>query len=121
MLDRSDSLDKAFHALADPTRRAMVDRLARGPASVSALAEPFEATLAAIVQHVQVLERAGLIETEKRGRTRTCRIAGSGFEQVEAWLTARRQLWERRFDALGALLAAPEEGPGASGDSGENP
>ena len=108
MLDYASTLDKAFHALADPTRRAILDELTRGPASVSRLAEPFDATLASIVQHIQVLEGSGLIVTQKVGRTRTCLIAGNAFDQVEQWLTERRQVWEGRFDRLGALLETPD-------------
>jgi len=93
----------------------MLDRLAKGPASVSELAEPFDSTLAAIVQHVQVLEASGLIETEKIGRTRTCRISAEAVARAERWLTERRELWEGHFDRLGALLegaeAEPPEGP----------
>ena len=109
MLERSTALDRAFHALSDPTRRALLDQLTRGPASVSKLAQPFDATLASIVQHIQVLEGSGLIVTEKVGRTRTCRISSDAVARVERWLTERRQIWENRFDRLGALLedAAP--------------
>ena len=103
MLERSQ-LDHIYHALSDPTRRALLDRLAKGPASVSELAAPFESTLASIVQHVQVLETSGLIATEKVGRTRTCRISTEAVAQAERWLTDRRELWEGRFDRLGALL-----------------
>jgi DNA-binding transcriptional ArsR family regulator len=111
MLNQHDSLDKAFQALSDGTRRALLDRLTRGPASVSELAQPFASSLAAIVQHVQVLEQSGLITTEKHGRTRTCRIAADGFGLVERWLSERRLLWECRLDRLGALLEGPEDGP----------
>ena len=107
MLERSDELDKAFHALADSTRRGILDRLVQGPASVSELAQPYSATFAAIHQHVQVLEASGLIITEKIGRTRTCRIAGDAVARAEQWLSARRLLWEDRFDRLGKLLEDP--------------
>jgi DNA-binding transcriptional ArsR family regulator len=109
MLNQSHALDRTFHALSDATRRALLDRLTRGPASVSELAGPFDSSLAAIVQHVQVLEASGLITTEKVGRTRTCRISTEAVLRAEQWLTERRQLWEARFDRLGAIL----EGPGA--------
>jgi DNA-binding transcriptional ArsR family regulator len=108
MLNQSAALDKAFHALSDPTRRAMLDRLTRGPATVSDLAQPFDATLASIVQHVQVLEGSGLIVTAKVGRTRTCRASSEAIARVEGWLSERRRLWEDRFDRLGALLEASE-------------
>jgi DNA-binding transcriptional ArsR family regulator len=89
----------------------MLDRLAKGPATVSELAKPFDSTLAAIVQHVQVLEASGLIETEKIGRTRTCRISTAAVAQAERWLTERRQLWEGHFDRLGALIEGAEPEP----------
>ena len=117
MLNYSYDVDKAFHALADDTRRALLDRLSKGPASVSELAKPFDSTLAAIVQHVQVLEESGLIATEKVGRTRTCRISSDAIARVERWLSERRELWERRFDRLGALLEAAPEPPETQTDS----
>lgn len=89
----------------------MLDRLAKGPATVSELAKPFDSTLAAIVQHVQVLEASGLIETEKVGRTRTCRISAASVAQAERWLTERRQIWEDHFDRLGALVESTEPDP----------
>jgi DNA-binding transcriptional ArsR family regulator len=108
MLKQEHALDRTFHALSDATRRALLDRLARGPASVSELARPFGSSLAAIVQHVQVLEASGLITTEKVGRTRTCCISRESVLRAEQWLTERRQLWEARFDRLGAILEAQE-------------
>jgi DNA-binding transcriptional ArsR family regulator len=108
MLKYSHSLDRAFHALSDATRRAVLDRLAGGPASVSELAKPFDTTFASIVQHIQVLEASGLIVTEKIGRTRTCRISKDAIARVEQWLSERRQIWESRFDRLGALLEADQ-------------
>ena len=98
----------AFRALADATRRGILDRLSNGPASVSELASPFATSLAAIHQHVQVLEASGLVVTEKRGRTRECRISGEAVLRVESWLNERRQLWESRFDRLGKLLESGE-------------
>jgi DNA-binding transcriptional ArsR family regulator len=103
-----DILDRAFHALADPSRRQMLDRLAAGPASVSELARPLEMTLAAVVQHVQVLERSGLIESHKTGRVRVCSLDERALRRAEQWFTDRRAVWERRLDGLGAVLA--EEG-----------
>jgi DNA-binding transcriptional ArsR family regulator len=108
MLKQEHTLDRTFHALSDATRRALLDRLANGPASVSELAGPFDSSLAAIVQHVQVLEASGLITTEKVGRTRTCRISSEAVRRAEQWLTERRQLWEARFDRLGAIVEAQE-------------
>ncbi len=103
MLNQS-TVDQVFHALADPTRRALVERLGRSPASVSDLATPLDITLAAVVQHVQVLERSGLVRTEKVGRVRTCRLEPSGLAVAEQWIAERRSLWERRVDRLGAVL-----------------
>lgn len=104
----AEQLDRAFHALADATRRGMLERLSQGPASVSELAKPYEMSLAAIHQHVQVLEESGLVVTEKRGRTRECRISAAAVQRVENWLSERRQLWESRFDRLGQLLESDE-------------
>jgi DNA-binding transcriptional ArsR family regulator len=111
MLDQSSQLDRIFHALSDPTRRAVLDRLARGPASVSELAAPFETTLASVVQHVQVLEASGLIASEKIGRIRTCRISADAVARAESWLSERRALWETRFDRLGALVEGEAPAP----------
>jgi DNA-binding transcriptional ArsR family regulator len=102
---KHSSIDDSFRALAEPTRRAIVERLSRGPLSVSALAEPFEMTLAAVVQHLQVLEQTGLIRSEKVGRVRTCRIEPDGFNRLADWVAERRTLMERRFDRLGEILA----------------
>ena len=103
-------IDTTLRALAEPTRRAIVERLSRGPASVSDLAKPFDMTLAAVVQHLQVLEDSGLIRTEKIGRVRTCRIEPSALKTVEQWIGEQRTVWEHRFDRLGQYLADhPEE------------
>jgi DNA-binding transcriptional ArsR family regulator len=98
-------IDRIFHALGDATRRAIVERLSEGPVSVSALAQPLAITLAAVVQHLQVLEKSGLVHTEKIGRVRTCCIESQGFTVAERWIADRRSLWEKRFDRLGKLLA----------------
>src|SRR5271166_5602308 len=103
------NIDRVFHALGDRTRRAIVEKLSRGPLSVSRLAMPLDVTLAAVVQHLQVLERSGLVHTEKVGRVRTCRIEPSGLSVAEQWIEDRRSLWEKRFDRLGELLAEPDE------------
>jgi DNA-binding transcriptional ArsR family regulator len=100
-----DEVDTTLRALAEPTRRAIVDRLSRGPATVSALAEPFDMTLAAVVQHLQVLEDCGLVRSEKVGRVRTCRIEPGGFEALAGWIAERRTIAERRLDRLGDVLA----------------
>jgi DNA-binding transcriptional ArsR family regulator len=103
------NIDRVFHALGDPTRRAIVDRLSNGPLSVSALATPLDITLTAVVQHLQILEEGGLVHTEKTGRVRTCRIETAGFSALEQWIRDRRSIWERRLDRLGDLLAEPDE------------
>ena len=105
MLNYSAPLDLMFHALADPARRSMVERLGRGPASVSELAEPLDMTLSAVVQHLQVLETSGLVRSEKTGRVRTCRLEPQALRTTEQWIAARRQSWEARFDRLGEVLA----------------
>jgi DNA-binding transcriptional ArsR family regulator len=104
MINHEAALDRVFHALADPSRRAMVDQLTRGPATVSNLAAPFAMTLAAVVQHLKVLEEAGVVRTEKVGRVRTCRIEPAALTSAEQWITKRKALWERRLDRLGDLL-----------------
>jgi DNA-binding transcriptional ArsR family regulator len=98
-------IDRVFHALGDPTRRALLERLGRGPASVSQLAEPLEITLAAVVQHIQVLEQSGVVRTEKVGRVRTCSLRPEGLRLAEQWIHDRMTTWERRLDRLGELLA----------------
>jgi DNA-binding transcriptional ArsR family regulator len=103
------NVNRVFHALGDPTRRAMVEKLSEGPISVSRLAEPFDMTLTAVVQHLQVLEESGLVHTEKIGRVRTCRIETAGLSVLEEWIQDRRSLWEKRLDRLGDLLAESDE------------
>jgi DNA-binding transcriptional ArsR family regulator len=112
MLNQAVTLDKVFHALADPGRREMVERLSRGPASVSELARPLEIALAAVVQHLQVLEASGLVRSEKVGRVRTCRIEPSALRTAEQWIAERRTGWERRLDRLGDYLAEQPDEPG---------
>ena len=103
-------IDRVFHALGDPTRRAIVVRLCAGPLSVSLLAAPLHITPTAVIQHLQVLEESGLVTTEKVGRVRTCRIETAGFSVLEEWIRQHRSMWERRLDRLGELLEEPEEG-----------
>lgn len=116
MLNQAVELDRVFQALADPGRRAMMERLSRGPASVSELAEPLAITLAAVVQHVQVLEASGLVRSQKLGRTRTCRINPAALRSAESWLAERRTLVERRLDRLSDYLAATAGQPAAAPD-----
>jgi len=103
-------LDLTFQALADPTRRAMVERLGRGPASVSELAQPFAMSLPAVVQHLQLLEASGLVRSEKVGRVRTCRMEPAALSLAEQWIDQRRLDWERRLDRLGEHLKQFPEG-----------
>lgn len=110
MLNYSPALDTAFRALSDPTRRAILERLSRGPASVGELAEPLPMSLPAVHQHLQVLEESGLMAWEKKGRVRWCRLDRKGLAAAEDWVLNRRALWERRLDALGAHLAKDEGG-----------
>jgi len=104
------NLDRVFHALGDPRRRALVEALSRGPVSVSRLAQPLDISLAAVVQHLQILEESGLVHTEKSGRVRTCRIELAGLSAAGQWLADRRSLWEQRLDRLSELPAEPGEG-----------
>jgi DNA-binding transcriptional ArsR family regulator len=104
---KKPDIDRVFHALGDPSRRRIVEKLSEGPISVSRLAEPLDITLAAVVQHLQVLEESGLIQTEKVGRVRTCRIEPAGLSAAAQWISDRRSMWERRLDRLGDLLAEP--------------
>ena len=104
MLNQSPPLDLTFQALADPTRRAMIERLSRSPASVSDLARPLAMSLPAVMQHLAVLEGSGLVVSQKTGRVRTCRIDLQALNRAHEWINARRLEWERRFDRLGAYL-----------------
>lgn len=104
MLNYQKPLDSLFHALADPSRRAIVARLSRGPASVSELAKPLPMSLPGVVQHLQVLEESGLVHSEKVGRVRTCRIDPKALSAAEKWIAEQRKIWEARLDRLGEYL-----------------
>lgn len=106
MLQDSSALDLSFQALSDPTRRAMVERLSRGPASVSELAEPFPMSMSAVVQHLRILEASGLVASEKVGRVRTCRVEAPVLGAAERWINDRRLSAEAGLDRLGAFLEA---------------
>ncbi|PZU09705.1 helix-turn-helix transcriptional regulator [Sphingomonas sp.] len=107
----SHPLDKAFHALSDPGRRAMIERLSVGPASVSELARPLPMSLSAALQHLKVLEEAGLIKSGKQGRVRTCTLQTAAMAQAERWIAERKRFWEQQYDQLEAYLAqAPSTG-----------
>jgi DNA-binding transcriptional ArsR family regulator len=103
------NIDRVFHALGDPTRRAILDKLSEGPLPASRLAAPLDITLTAVVQHLRVLEESGLVRTEKVGRVRTCRIETAGFSSLEQWIGEHRSMWERRLDRLGELLAESDD------------
>ncbi len=105
MADNKAKIDRVFHALGDPTRRQILERLSAGPVSVSHLATPLKITLAAVVQHLQLLEESGLVRTEKLGRVRTCRIDPAGLAVAQQWIADRRSTLEKRLDRLGDLLA----------------
>ena len=108
MLNQSPGLDRMFHALADPARRAMVERLSRGPAPVSDLARPLPMSLPAAMQHLSVLEAAGLVRSEKTGRVRTCTLDTAALSQAERWINDRRIEWDHRLDRLGDYLETLE-------------
>ena len=108
MLNQTDALDRAFQALSDPNRRRIVERLARGPASVSELAAPLEMSLPAMHHHLRALEQSGLVRSEKTGRVRTCRIEPAAIRGLEKWVAMRREHWEHRLDRLETWLADPQ-------------
>ncbi len=110
MIAAQTNVNRVFHALGDPTRRAIIERLsARGPLSVSALAEPIGVTVTAITQHLRVLEDCRLVRTEKVGRVRSCHVEPSGFTVLSRWIDAQRTMWERRLDAMAAILDESDE------------
>jgi DNA-binding transcriptional ArsR family regulator len=104
-------IDLLFQALADPTRRLMIDRLSRSPASVSELAKPFDMSLAAVVQHLHVLEHSGLVQSEKVGRVRTCSLEADAMCTAEQWISERRTFWEQNLDRLGTYLSQNPDQP----------
>lgn len=104
-----EQLNRIFHALADPTRRAVLGRLGKGPASVSDLAKPFDMALPSFMKHIHFLEGSGLIRSRKEGRVRTCAIEKKQFATVEAWLSAQRAIWEGRTDRLEQFATTPQE------------
>jgi DNA-binding transcriptional ArsR family regulator len=117
MLNQSPELDRLFQALADPARRAMIERLSRGPAPVSELARPLPMSLPAAMQHLGVLEAAGLVRSEKIGRVRTCAIQPQALSQAERWINGRRIEWEHRLDRLGEYLKTQENEGDSDGTS----
>jgi DNA-binding transcriptional ArsR family regulator len=121
MLNYAPDLDRVFQALADPGRRLMLERLSRGPASVSELGRPLDMSLAAVLQHVQVLQASGLVRSQKVGRTRTCSINPVALRSAADWIADRRAMVERRVDRLGEYLAqtADQPDPGWATEPGE--
>jgi len=117
VLDPELDLDRVFHALADPGRRRMLVRLSQGPTSVSELGKPLAMSLAAVLQHVQILEASGLVQSWKLGRTRTCSLNAQTLRSAERWISERRTLVERQLDRLGEYLANTADQPG-SGHTG---
>jgi DNA-binding transcriptional ArsR family regulator len=103
-----ERLNGVFQALADPTRRAVLGQLSKGPASISELAKPFDMALPSFMKHIHLLEESGWIRTRKEGRVRTCSIENKAFTRADAWLSEQRTLWEARLDRLDALLGGPE-------------
>jgi DNA-binding transcriptional ArsR family regulator len=116
MLNQNALLDLTFQALADPTRRAMLARLTRGPTSVSELARPLDMSLPAVMQHLAVLEESGLVRSEKLGRTRTCRLDPEALSLAEHWINQRRTDWEQRLDRLGGYLETLNKAGDTHGD-----
>lgn len=116
MLNQSDLLDMTFQALADTTRRTLLVQLSRGPASVTDLARPLAMSLPAVMQHLAVLEQAGLVQSQKVGRVRTCRMAPNALSQAEQWISARRAEWEGHFDRLGEYLETMKKEATPDGD-----
>jgi DNA-binding transcriptional ArsR family regulator len=109
MLKQLDPLDAMFQALADPSRRSMIERLSRGSATVSELAEPLAMSMPAVMQHLTVLEQSGLVRSSKTGRVRSCTLEPAALSVAETWITQRRQFWSQSLDRLGAMLAEEKE------------
>jgi DNA-binding transcriptional ArsR family regulator len=109
MKKRKVDINRVFHAIGDPTRRAILDKLSERPHSVSGLAAPLDITLTAVSQHLEVLEETGFVQTEKVGRVRTCCLDSAGFLALQQWIEDHRSSWERRLDRLGDLLAESDD------------
>jgi DNA-binding transcriptional ArsR family regulator len=108
-LKKDPAIDRLFHALGDPTRRAILDRLGQAPSTVTRLAEALGVTVTAVGQHLQILEDSGLVRTEKLGRVRSCSIHHAGFDRLEQWIRDHRTAWERRLERLADLLAESDK------------
>ncbi|WP_159590611.1 ArsR/SmtB family transcription factor [Chelativorans xinjiangense] len=111
MMLQTVDLDRAFHALADPTRRGMVDRLTEGPASVKELAAPLPMALPSVLKHLRVLEAGGIVMSEKAGRVRTYHIEPAALAGIEEWVTRRKAAWNRQFDRLDEYLSGQDQTP----------
>lgn len=111
MANHPPHLDNVFSALADPTRRAIIARLSQGEASVGELAQPFDMALPSLMKHIRVLETGGLVESEKHGRIRTCRLMPGSMKRAEKWLVEQRAIWEARLDQLECYVATLEKKP----------
>jgi DNA-binding transcriptional ArsR family regulator len=109
-LDRTTGLDRTFSALADPTRRDILERLAAGPASISELARPIGISLPGVMKHVRILEEARLVTTEKHGRTRECQLGPDQMDDATRWIETYRREWERRFDRLETIIQRTQKG-----------
>lgn len=109
MSTTAEPIDSVFRALSDPTRRSVLERLSRSPATVSELAQPFDMSLPSFVQHLRVLEECGLVRTTKTGRVRTVQLAPARLRMAEDWMAQQRALWERRLDQLDAYLSELKE------------
>jgi len=110
MVQYQETLDRTFSALSDPTRRAILERLGRGPATIGELAEPFDMSLTGLKKHVRVLEEADLVTTEKVGRTRECRLGPGQLEDATRWIETHRRRWERRLDRLEGYIEKKRSG-----------
>ena len=109
MLNEQQVFDRLFHALADASRRSMIERLGRGEATVKELAQPLSMSLPSVLQHLDVLQTAGLVQSEKRGRVRVCVLKPDALDAAEDWFAHRRRTWERKFDRLEAFLENSDE------------
>src|SRR5262245_33469898 len=109
MANQFPRLDDVFSALADPTRRAIIARLSQGEASVGELARPFDMALPSLMKHLRVLEEGGLVESQKTGRVRTCRLKPAAMTQAENWLVEQRAVWDARLDRLEAYVSKLEK------------
>jgi DNA-binding transcriptional ArsR family regulator len=121
VINQAAQVDGILHALADPTRRVIIERLGQGATSVSDLAGPLPMSMPAVMQHLKVLEDARLVRSEKVGRVRTCHLEVTTLTTVQDWIAERKRTWESRLDRLGALLAADPDPPSEKPEAATNP